>query len=87
VQSAVTAAGEFVSLGLKGAIRADAKIIIRQQPLDGGDVIGELSLTPVQFQTFYFFVSVLMVGKNGMGLDGKCKNYYKNKGRSADRGK
>jgi hypothetical protein len=27
------------------------------------------------------------VRKNGMGLDGKSKNYYKNKGQSADRGK
>ena len=81
------AAGEFVRLGFQSAVGADAEIVIGQQPIDHGDVIGELGLTPIQFQSFDLFVGTVVVRKNGVGLTRKPARQYKDKGQSADRGK
>ena len=71
MQRSAAAAGEFIRLGFQGAVGADPKIVIRQQPIDRGDVVGELGLPPVQLQPFNLFVGIFMVGKNRMRLGGK----------------
>ena len=58
--------GEFIRLGFQSAVGADAEIIIGQQAIDHGDVVGDLGLAPVQFESFDFFVGRIVMGKNGV---------------------
>jgi hypothetical protein len=80
-------AGEFIRLGFQRPIGTDAKIIIGQQPIDHGDVISELGLTPIQLQSLNLFMSIIPVGKPGVRLTRKPARQYEDKGQSADRGK
>jgi len=73
-------AAEFIRLGFQRPIGADAKIIIGQQPFDHGDVIGNLGLTPIQLQPFNLFMSIIPVGKTGVGLTCKSASQYEAQG-------
>jgi hypothetical protein len=80
------APAEFIRLGLQRAVGANPEIIIRQQPFDHGNIIGKLRLTPVQFQPFNLFMSIIPMGKTGVRLTRKPARQYKDKGQSAHRG-
>jgi hypothetical protein len=68
VQRSAAAAAEFICLGFQSAIGADAKVIIRQQPLDHRNVIGKLGLTPIQLQSLDLFMSIIPVWETSVRL-------------------
>ena len=78
---------ELIRLGFQGAVGADAEVVIGQQPIDHGNIVGKLCLTPVQFEPFDLFVGIIVVGKNRQRPARKPTGKYKNKEQSADRGK
>jgi hypothetical protein len=87
VERPTPSAAEFIRLGFQRPIGTDAKVIIGQQPIDHGDVIGKLGLTPIQLQPFNLFMSIIPVRKPGVRLTRKPAGQYEDKGQSADRGK
>ena len=70
------APGEFIGFGFQGAVGTDAKIVIGQEAIDLGDIIGKQGIPPFQFKPFDLFVGVLVMGKKGTPLDCGRREQY-----------